>query len=119
MKTTPGKWLLWGPRIVALMVCAFLSLFGFDVFEPGQSLGQALLAFFMHQLPVLVLLLVVALAWRWEWIGGVVFTGLAMAYAVVARDHPSWIPGISGPLLTVGVLYFWSWRHRLTLHGAA
>ncbi len=119
MQATSRKWLLWGPRIAALLVCAFLSLFGFDVFEEGVRLGEALVGFVIHQTPVLVLLVVIALAWRWEWIGGVVFSVLAVAYAVVAREHLLWIPTISGPLLGVGVLYFWSWRHHAELHAAA
>jgi hypothetical protein len=49
------------------------------------------------------------LAWRREWVGAVAFTGLAAAYAYVARTHVSWIPVIGGPLLIVGVLYSVSW----------
>jgi len=75
-----------------------------------------LTAFAIHQAPVAALLVVVALAWRWEWIGGVVFTALAMVYAILAREHLFWIVPISGLLLTVGVLYFWSWRHHRELH---
>jgi len=119
MQAKAGKWLLWGPRIVALLLCAFLSLFGFDVFEEGTSLGEALIGFAIHQAPVVALLVVVALAWRWEWIGGVVFAGLALGYAYLAREHWTWIPAISGPLLAVGVLYFWSWRHHSELHAPA
>jgi len=46
-------------------------------------------------------------------VGGLVFTGLAAAYAFFARNHIDWILGIAGPLLIVGILFSWSWlRHR-------
>jgi hypothetical protein len=31
---------------------------------------------------------VVLLSWRWEWVGGVVFSGLAIGYAYLARRRP-------------------------------
>jgi hypothetical protein len=73
----------------------------------------------MHVAPMLALLAVVALSWRWEWLGGIVFVGLALAYAYFARAHPSWVLAIAAPLFIVGVLFFWSWRHHGRLHAHA
>jgi hypothetical protein len=106
------KLLLWSPRILGILTCLFIGLFALDAFGPGKGLMQALLDFAVHLIPSLVLLVVVALSWRWPWVGGVVFTAGAAAYAYLAAGHPSWIAIISGPLLTVGVLFFWSWRHQ-------
>jgi hypothetical protein len=94
-------------------VCGFLSLFALDAFSGGKSFLEALPDFLIHVAPMAVLLVIVGLSWRWEWVGGVVFTGLAVAYAYMARRHASWIATISGPLLLVGVLFIWSWVHRL------
>jgi glucose-6-phosphate-specific signal transduction histidine kinase len=104
-----AKLILWSPRILAVLVCLFLSAFALDAFENGKSFVQALPDFVIHLAPAVVLLAIVALAWRWEWVGAVAFTGLAAAYAYVARTHVSWIPVIGGPLLIVGVLYSVSW----------
>ena len=97
------------------MVCLFLSLFALDAFSEGKSLVRALPDFAMHLLPALVLLVIVGVSWRWEWVGGIAFTGVALAYAYGARSHPAWILTISGPLLVVGVLFLWSWRHHAEL----
>lgn len=65
--------------------------------------------------PTLALLGVVALSWRREWVGAVVFVGLAVAYAYLARRHPTWVLGISAPLLVVGLLFLGSWGHHRRL----
>lgn len=114
-----GKLLLWSPRILGILVCFFLSLFAFDAFGSGQPLTQALTDFAMHVAPMLILLAVVAVSWRWAWVGAIVFTGLAVGYAYFARNHVSWIAVIAGPLLVVGVLFFWSWRHHRDLRAHA
>ena len=101
-------WHLWVPRIVAIAVCLFLSVFALD----ARSLPDLA----AHLAPTLILAAVVVLSWRWEWVGALAFTGLGFAYAYVAHDRPSWILAIALPLLFVGLLYGWSWRHRRELH---
>ena len=113
----PGQLLLWSPRILGILVCLFLSLFSLDAFGGGKTFMQALPDFALHVAPMLLLLLVVGVAWRWAWVGGLVFTGLAAAYAVFARHRIDWILPISGPLLLVGLLFTWSWlQHRKPAH---
>jgi hypothetical protein len=111
--------LLWSPRILGILVSLFLSLFALDALGPGKSLLEAGRDFLIHVSPMLVLLGVVALSWRWEWVGGLVFTGLAVTYAYMARLHPAWVSGVSGPLLLVGVLFLLSWSQHRRLHGKA
>jgi hypothetical protein len=103
--------LRWSPRILGILVCAFLSAFSFDAFSGYQSLAQSLPDFARHVAPVLGLLGVVALSWRWAWVGGIVFTVLAAAYAYFARDHVWWVLVIAGPLFAVGALFLLSWRN--------
>jgi hypothetical protein len=110
--------LLWSPRVLGILVCLFLSLFALDAFSSGKSVLQAVPDFLIHVAPMVILLGVVALSWRWEWVGGVAFTGLALAYAYAARHHASWIPVVAGPLLIVGVLFLWSWSQHRRLHSA-
>jgi len=112
-------WHLWAPRILALLVCSYLGLFALDAFGPGKPVGDALADFALHVTPLLVLLAVVVVSWRWEWVGACVFSGLAIVYALVAADHFSWILAVSVPLLVVGVLYAWNWRHHRELHTRA
>ena len=106
-----SRLLLWLPRVLAILVCIFLSAFSLDAFENGKTVTQAASDFAIHVAPVLILFAVIVVSWRWPWVGGVVFTGLAAGYAYVTRAHPSWILVIAGPLLAAGSLFLWSWRH--------
>lgn len=112
MAVRSGGLVLWAPRVAGIALCLFLSLFALDAFGPGKPLGQALPDFLVHLTPMLVLLGVVALAWRREWVGALVFVSLAVAYAYMARQHPTWVLGIGLPLLLVGLLFLASWRQR-------
>ena len=112
------KLVLWSPRILGILVSLFLGVFALDEFDGGKSPLQALPDFAMHVVPTLALLVVVGVSWRWEWVGGLVFTALAACYTYLARTHLSWILAIAGPLLIVGVLFFWSWVHHGETRGA-
>lgn len=102
--------LLWAPRILGILLAAFLGMFALDAVEEGAG------AFLMHLAPALLVLAVVAVSWRWEWVGGTVFIALAVFYAVEARDHWNWIVVVAGPMLVVGALFLVSWRRHGDLH---
>jgi hypothetical protein len=108
---------MWSPRILALMMVAFVSLLAFDTFSEERAFGQALFAFVIHLAPAVVIVAIVVVAWRWEWIGAVAFLGLAGAYATVARDRLDWMVIISGPLAMIGLLYAWTWWKHDASHG--
>lgn len=111
MAGTSAAFLLWSPRVLGLLVAAFLGLFALDAFD-GRPLFQALPAFGVHLIPSFLVLLVVAVAWRREWVGAVAFIGLAVAYAVMVRWRVDWVAVISGPLALVGVLFLLSYGLR-------
>ncbi len=110
MTSTSAKWLVWTPRILAILFACFLSLFALDVFVEGRPLGEMLLAFVIHLTPTWLVFLLLIFAWRRPWIGAAGFLVLAAAYAVMAREHTPWILLISGPMILIAGLYFWSWR---------
>ena len=116
MKTETGNFLNGLASALGIAVCLFLSVFALDAIGTGQPWLTQLGNVAMHLVPVFVLGTIVALSWRREWLGAVVFTGLALWYAWMARGHVSWIGAVSGPLLAVGLVFFWSWRHRRRLH---
>ena len=119
MKKQSRNLLLWSPRILAILVCLLLSLFALDTFGNGKSLSEALPDFAIHVAPMLMLLAVALVSWRWEWVGGVVFTGLAVVYACIARSHVSWVLCVSAPLLVIGVLFLWSWHRHGEIRASA
>ena len=104
--------LLWSPRVLGILMALFLGVFALD------AVGEGLAAILLHFAPTLLLLLVVAVSWRWQWVGGSVFIALALLYGIPAwaRGAP-WNLIICGPLLVVGVLFLWSWRHHKDLKG--
>jgi len=110
------KALLWAPRVCGVALCLFVGMFALDAFSEGAPFPEALAAFVLHLIPTLLLLAAVALAWRWEWVGALAFMALAGLYAYDARRHLEWVVLIAGPLLGVGLLYLWSWRHHDQLH---
>ena len=114
LAATPGRAMLWAPRLLAAAVSLFLATFSIDTFSSGKAFGDVLPEFVVHLIPSAIVIVVAALAWHREWIGAVTFVALAVGYAVSARTHPSWIAVISGPLLVIATLYAWNWMHRST-----
>jgi len=109
MTTTSARFMLWGPRVLGILLTGFLAMFALDAFSEGKPFGQAFTDFAIHLVPAVVLLAIVAASWRWEWVGGVAFVALAVAYVTMVR-RLDWILVISGPLLVVGALFLLSWR---------
>jgi hypothetical protein len=116
MTPTSARLLLWGPRVLGLLTCVFLSLFALDAFGEGKPFLQAVSDFVIHLAPAALLLAVVAASWRREWIGGVAFVALAVFYATIVTNRIDWILVISGPLVIVGMLFLFSWRYHRELH---
>jgi hypothetical protein len=56
----------WLPRVLALMLFAFYTLFTFD--EPVLSIG-----FLIHNIPGLIILAATAVAWKKPLIGSIIF----------------------------------------------
>jgi hypothetical protein len=108
---SPDKAMLWAPRLLAAAISLFLATLSLDAFR-GGTLTEDLPDFLIHLIPAAICLGIIAIAWHREWIGAAAFCGLSVAYAVIARSHPLWIATISGPLLVVGLLYWWNWSHR-------
>jgi hypothetical protein len=100
---------LWTARILAIGIGLFLALFALDAWEAGKPVSRRVTDVVIHLLPSLAVLAVVALSWRRQWIAGVAFVGLAAAYAGTVRFRLDWVLVISGPLLTAGLLFLWSW----------
>ncbi len=95
-----AKWLYWSPRICCIILVAFMSLFALDVFEEGYTLGEMLLAFLMHMLPMITLAIVLAIAWRYPWVGAVIFGLSALLFSILILSEG--IQGV-GTFLIIGV----------------
>jgi hypothetical protein len=83
------KLIHWLPRIICILAILFVSMFAFDAFAPGLTLGQQLGAFFVHLITSFVLLAFLIVAWKWEYLGGIIFTliGLGLSPFIFLLNH--------------------------------
>lgn len=110
MNTLPDRLLRWTPRVLGLLFAGFLALFALDAHAGQHGFWPTLLAAVLHLIPVALVLAALAVAWRWPRPGALLFLGLAAAYMVIARQHPSWILVIAGPLSLIGALFLFQRR---------
>jgi hypothetical protein len=106
-KTNSEGALFWAPRLILIFFAAFLMLFSFDVFEGASSAGEAALAFFMHNLPSIILLVILAISWKRDLVGGIIFLllGLACLVGVIVVLLMA-VDGKSNPIMIIGAVVF-------------
>lgn len=101
---------IWAPRIIGIGLAGFLGLFALDSFVNHSGILKTTIAVVMGLAPALMVVASVAIGWRHPGIAAVIFSGLAVLYAVNALEHPAWIVLISGPLVLEAALFLVSWR---------
>lgn len=122
MKEIP-RWLCFFPRILAILFAAFLMLFSFDVYSPGMSIPETLLAFLMHNIPVIILVVIIILSWERELIGAICFLIAGLFYMgltgneALKHNTPLYISlgyslFLSGPAFLIAFLYFLCWKRK-------
>ena len=106
--------LFWSPRILSIIFAAFISLFALDVFGPGYSFAETIVALAMHLIPTAIFLALLVISWRWEVVGAVVFPVLGLLYiaSFQGRFHWSVYLIIAGPLFLIGGLFLCDWLLR-------
>lgn len=114
MNRITKKILFWTPRVLCIAFALFLSLFATDVFVPGRSIFDAIIAFLMHLIPVYIILAVLAVSWKFEWIGAAFYSGLGLFYIIWVWGKFPFVTylGISGPLFLIGILFLINWIYR-------
>lgn len=117
----------WIARILCIAAICFITLFSFDVFEPGIPLGQQLLGFLIHNIPSFILIGLLIVAWKWELIGGalIALIGLLLAPYVYTHNYSmnhsvsmsmSIVALINLPFIIVGVLFILSYYFSYKRH---
>jgi len=107
MNAAMKKSMVWAPRILGILLAAFVTVFALDVFQEGLGLGQTLAALGVHLIPTAFILGALAIAWRRPSAGGVLFVGLGVWYLATARDLFPWatLALMSGWPMLAGVLF--------------
>jgi hypothetical protein len=101
--------LLWSPRLLGFGVALYLGMFALDAFVGEKPIADKITDFLVHLAPSFLILLTVLLSWRRFWIGALVFTGLAVYYALTTLHRMDWVLAISTPLIGIGLLYGLNW----------
>lgn len=99
--------LYWTPRLLAIIVILFTSLFALDVFGEGVGVLQALLALVIHLIPQILLAIALVVAWRRPRTGGIVFIALGIL-SLVFFSEPLISPAhliLTLPVLLIGILF--------------
>ena len=68
----------WLPRVMAILMIAFISLFALDVFDSSKSTWQELIDFFIHLSPSFILLIILVFAWKRPLTGGILFSSIGL-----------------------------------------
>lgn len=118
-----NKWLVWSPRILAILMILFLLMLSLDVFDGSTSPAETALGFLIHNVPTLILMIVLAIAWNHELVGAIAFYTSGLVYVVFAASRaPSWLIGLSfslviaGPAFLIATLFLIGWLRKRNLN---
>jgi hypothetical protein len=112
MSTTAKRALFWAPRILTILLAAFLSLLAVDVPCDSRGFWPTAVALLLHLIPTFAVVITLIVAWRWEWVGAAVLSLFAILYSLLLPHSLVGLFVISGYLALLGVLFFLNWMYR-------
>lgn len=108
-----AKIIHWAPRVAAILITIFLSLFSLDVFEMQASPLELLGGFLIHNLPSLAMIVLLVLAWRRPAVGFVAFLVAGVLFAVLFVRNFYALPNLLLfvlPILAIASLFYIDWK---------
>jgi hypothetical protein len=108
-----AKIIHWAPRVAAMMIIFFMSLFSLDVFGMGASPLEVLGTFLMHNIPSIVMVLFLVFAWKRPVVGFVVFLIAGVAFTIFfVRDFYALqnLLLFVLPILLIASLFYADWK---------
>lgn len=114
-QVTPGlaKIIHLAPRIAALLIIFFISLFSLDVFEMQASPLELLAGFLMHNIPSIGMLVLLAFAWKRPAVGFAAFLIAGTLFAVFFVRSIYALPNLLlfvFPILLIAGLFYADWK---------
>ncbi len=108
-----AKVIHWAPRISAILIIFFVSLFSLDVFEMEATPLEMIGGFFIHNVPSIAMLVLLILAWKRPVVGFVTFLAAAALFSLrFVRDISS-LPNLllfGLPFLLIACLFYADWK---------
>lgn len=100
------------PRIAAILIIFFISLFSLDVLGMEGTFLEKLGGFLFHNIPSIILLIVLLFAWKWPVVGFAAFLVGAIVFAFYfARSFFSLnMVTFVLPIILIAMLFYADWR---------
>ena len=108
-----AKIIHWGPRVAAILIIVFISLFSLDVFEMQASPLELLGGFLIHNIPSIGMLVLLLFAWKRPVIGFVAFLAAAALFTIFFVRDIYALPNLLlfvFPILLVAFLFYIDWK---------
>ncbi len=108
-----AKIIHWAPRLAAILIIFFISLFSLDVFEMDASPLELLGGFLMHNIPSIGMLVLLIFAWKRPLVGFVVFLAAGTLFALRFVRSIGSLGNLLLfvlPILLVALLFYADWR---------
>lgn len=111
-----AKFILWAPRILALLIAAFVVLMAFDNFTTGAAADKQVMGFFISIVPALGLIAGMIIALRHKLAGGIVIILMGIIMSVLLRNSVKSLPFLilSTPIIVTGILFILSHFYERT-----
>ena len=108
-----AKIIHWAPRVAAILIITFMSLFSLDVFEMEAAPLELLGGFLIHNIPSIGMLALLIFAWKRPVVGFLAFLAAAALFTVFfVRDVES-LPNLIIfvlPILMIAALFYADWQ---------
>jgi hypothetical protein len=103
----------WAPRLAAILIIFFISLFSLDVFEMEAPPLELLGGFLMHNIPSIILIVLLVFAWKRPVIGFIAFLIAAALFVVFFVRDIYALPNLLLfvlPILLIAFLFYADWK---------
>lgn len=103
----------WAPRVAAILIIFFVSLFSLDVFEMDAAPLELLGGFLIHNIPSIGMLILLIIAWKRPAVGFVAFLAAGAIFTFFFVRDISSLPNLLLfvlPILLIACLFYADWR---------
>ncbi len=108
-----AKIIHWAPRLAAIIIILFVSLFSLDVFDMEASPLELLGGFLVHNIPSIGMLVLLIFAWKRPVVGFVAFLVAAVLFTIFFVRSVYSLPNLLLfvlPILLVAFLFYADWK---------
>ncbi len=112
-----AKFILWTPRILALLIAAFVVLMALDNFTSGAPADKQVKGFFISIVPAIALIAGMIIGIRQKLAGGIAIILMGIIMSVLLKMSLKSLPFLilSTPVIVTGILFILSHFYERTL----